>query len=118
MNRREKDIVRLITRGLINKEIADELKLALITVKVYRGQAMKKPGTGNPAEMVKVALLGGLEIENPGNSRFEGEAHGDPNGLMWLFVFGGALFVGAPWAGYPGSCSNFWGLPFSSPPPC
>ena len=73
LNGREKQIVKLITRGLINKEIADELKLALITVKVYRAQAMKKLGAGNPAELVKVSVLGGLEIGNLEKSSSFGE---------------------------------------------
>ncbi len=63
LNKREGEIVKLVIKGLLNKEIADELKLALITVKVYRANAMKKLGAGNPAEMVKIAVLGGLNID-------------------------------------------------------
>jgi len=55
---RERDIVRLVVEGLLNKEIADQLDLALITVKVHRGRAMRKLVAGNPAEMVHIAELG------------------------------------------------------------
>ncbi|KAB2642538.1 MAG: response regulator transcription factor [Verrucomicrobia bacterium] len=57
---RERDIVRLVVEGLLNKEIADQLDLALITVKVHRGRAMHKLAAGNPAEMVHIAGLGGI----------------------------------------------------------
>ena len=56
----EREIVRLVVAGLLNKEIADQLDLALITVKVHRGRAMHKLAAGNPAEMVHIAQLGGL----------------------------------------------------------
>ena len=55
---REREIVRLVVAGLLNKEIADQLDLALITVKVHRGRAMHKLAAGNPAEMVHIAQLG------------------------------------------------------------
>jgi FixJ family two-component response regulator len=54
---REAEIVRLVLSGLLNKEIADQLSLALVTVKVHRGRAMKKLGAGNPAELAKIVLL-------------------------------------------------------------
>lgn len=56
---REREIVALIVDGLLNKEIADQLGLALVTVKVHRGRAMKKLGAGNPAELAKIVLLAG-----------------------------------------------------------
>lgn len=57
---RECEIVRLVVAGHINKEIADILNLALVTVKVHRGRAMKKMGAGNPAELARIAALAGL----------------------------------------------------------
>ncbi|WP_411826057.1 response regulator transcription factor [Luteolibacter sp. AS25] len=59
---KEREIVRMVSSGFLNKEIAEKLDLALVTVKVYRATAMKKLGAGNPAEMVKVAVLGGLNL--------------------------------------------------------
>ena len=69
---RERDIVRLVVEGLLNKEIADQLDLALITVKVHRGRAMRKLVAGNPAEMVHIAELG--RIGRRPHSKFEESA--------------------------------------------
>ena len=57
---REREIVRLVVSGLLNKEIADQLALSLVTVKVHRGRAMRKLGAGNPAELARLAALAGI----------------------------------------------------------
>ena len=57
---RERSIVTLVIGGLLNKEIADRLKLAVVTIKVHRGRAMCKLGAGNPAELVKLATMAGI----------------------------------------------------------
>lgn len=57
---REREIVRLVCAGLLNKEIADRLGLALVTVKVHRGRAMRKMGAGNAAELARIATMGGI----------------------------------------------------------
>ena len=57
---REREIVCLVVKGMFNKEIADHLGLALVTVKVHRGRAMRKLGAGNPAELAKISALAGL----------------------------------------------------------
>ena len=57
---REREIVLLILDGRINKEIAAQLDISLVTVKVYRGRAMRKLGAGNAAELARLAALGGL----------------------------------------------------------
>ena len=54
---RELEIVRMVIEGMLNKEIADALDLALITVKVHRGHAMKKLGVANPAELARLVRL-------------------------------------------------------------
>jgi FixJ family two-component response regulator len=63
LNPREKEILALILAGLLNKEIADRLKLALVTVKVYRARVMKKLGAGNAASMACIAGLGGMDVQ-------------------------------------------------------
>lgn len=63
LNPREKQILALILAGLLNKEIADRLNLALVTVKVYRAQVMKKLGAGNAASMACIAGLGGMDVQ-------------------------------------------------------
>jgi FixJ family two-component response regulator len=59
LSSREREIVDLVMSGLLNKEIADRLGLAVVTVKVHRGRAMKKLGAGNPAELAKIVILAG-----------------------------------------------------------
>ncbi|MEI6674421.1 MAG: response regulator [Verrucomicrobiota bacterium] len=54
---REREIVRLVVDGLLNKEIADQLDIALVTVKLHRARAMHKLGAGNSADLVHVAGL-------------------------------------------------------------
>jgi len=60
LTQRELEIVKMIIKGLINKEIANQLDLALVTVKVHRGRAMRKLRAGNPAELVHIAGMAGL----------------------------------------------------------
>jgi DNA-binding NarL/FixJ family response regulator len=42
------------------RKIADALDLALITVKVHRGHAMKKLGVANPAELARLVRLASI----------------------------------------------------------
>jgi FixJ family two-component response regulator len=46
--------MELVTSGMMNKEIADELHLSLITVKVYRKQVMDKMQADSLAELVRM----------------------------------------------------------------
>ena len=52
---REREVMTLVTRGLMNKQVAHELGLSEITVKLYRGQAMRKMGAGSLADLVRMA---------------------------------------------------------------
>ncbi len=52
---REREVMTLVTRGLMNKQVAGELGLSEITVKLYRGQAMRKMGAGSLADLVRMA---------------------------------------------------------------
>lgn len=63
LNDREREVVRLVVGGLLNKEIACRMGLALVTVKVYRSRAMKKLGAGNAAELAKITTLAGLDTD-------------------------------------------------------
>lgn len=60
LTERELEVVKWVMKGLLNKEIASELGLALVTVKVHRGRAMRKLQAGNSAEFVRIAGLAGL----------------------------------------------------------
>ena len=52
---REREVMTLVTRGLMNKQVAGELGLSEITVKLYRGQAMRKMGARSLADLVRMA---------------------------------------------------------------
>ncbi|MGD9881308.1 MAG: response regulator transcription factor [Reyranella sp.] len=55
LSRREREVMTLVTRGLMNKQVAGELGLSEITVKLYRGQAMRKMGARSLADLVRMA---------------------------------------------------------------
>ncbi|HTE80067.1 MAG TPA: response regulator transcription factor [Reyranella sp.] len=52
---REREVMALVTRGLMNKQVAGELGLSEITVKLYRGQAMRKMNAASLADLVRMA---------------------------------------------------------------
>jgi FixJ family two-component response regulator len=52
---REKEILALVSSGLINKQAAAELGVTEVTVKVHRGNVMRKMGAHSLAELVRMA---------------------------------------------------------------
>jgi len=52
---REREIMILATAGLMNKQIAGELGLSEITVKIHRGRLMRKMDARSFADLVKMA---------------------------------------------------------------
>jgi FixJ family two-component response regulator len=52
---RERNVVALVTSGKMNKQVAAELGVSEITVKVNRYNAMKKLGAKSLAELVRMA---------------------------------------------------------------
>jgi RNA polymerase sigma factor (sigma-70 family) len=61
---REQQIMRLVVAGLMNKQIASEINLSEITVKVYRGQAMKKMSARSVADLVRKAEALGIRPQS------------------------------------------------------
>jgi FixJ family two-component response regulator len=64
---REQEVLALVASGLMNKQIAAEIGLAEITVKIHRGSIMKKMSAKSLADLVRMAEL--LEIRRPKSER-------------------------------------------------
>ena len=62
---REKQVMPLVTSGLMNKQIAAELGVSEITVKVHRGNVMRKMGAKSLAALVRMADALGMRREKP-----------------------------------------------------
>ena len=60
LSRRERQTMLLVTTGLMNKQVAGRLGLSEVTVKMYRGQAMRKMGARSLAELARMAEILGL----------------------------------------------------------
>ncbi|HYC31963.1 MAG TPA: response regulator transcription factor [Gemmatimonadales bacterium] len=52
---REREVMSLVTSGLLNKQIAGELHISEITVKAHRGQVMRKMGAASLPDLVRMA---------------------------------------------------------------
>ena len=57
---REKEVMAWVTGGLLNKQVAAEIGVTEITVKVHRGHLTKKMGAKSLAELVKMADILGV----------------------------------------------------------
>ena len=57
---REQQVMAWVTGGYLNKQIAAEIGVTEITVKVHRGNVMRKFGTKSLAELVKMADILGI----------------------------------------------------------
>jgi FixJ family two-component response regulator len=66
---REREIMALVTAGLMNKQVAAELGLSEITVKIHRGHVMKKMGVRSLADLVRAAEV--LELRRPEKSALQ-----------------------------------------------
>ena len=55
LTERERQIMKLVVAGRVNKQIAAELGLSLVTVKVHRGQVMRKMLAKSLADLVRMA---------------------------------------------------------------
>jgi FixJ family two-component response regulator len=52
---REREVMRLVSAGRLNKQVAAEIGISEATVKLHRGQLMRKLGVQSLAELVRTA---------------------------------------------------------------
>lgn len=63
---RERDVMKLVVAGMLNKQIGLELAISEITVKAHRGKMMQKMKADSVADLVKTAVrLGLTPAKNP-----------------------------------------------------
>jgi FixJ family two-component response regulator len=62
---REREVLVLVTAGLVNKRIAAELGVSEITVKVHRSHVMRKMRTRSLAQLARIADALGICRDKP-----------------------------------------------------
>jgi len=60
---REREVMPLVAGGLANKQVAAALRVSEVTVKVHRGQVMRKMRAASLPDLVRMADRLGLPIE-------------------------------------------------------
>ncbi|HEV3332147.1 MAG TPA: response regulator [Bryobacteraceae bacterium] len=69
---REREVMRLVASGRLNKQIAHEMGISERTVKLYRACVMQKMAVGSLAELVKLAEKMRLGESRPKTRRADG----------------------------------------------
>jgi len=62
---RERQVVGFVTAGLLNKQIAAELDISEVTVKMHRGNIIRKMRARSLADLVRMADLLGISRSRP-----------------------------------------------------
>jgi FixJ family two-component response regulator len=65
LSSREREVLAFVAAGLMNKQIAAELDLAEITVKIYRGHIMKKMQAKSLADLIRMTEALGIRPGKP-----------------------------------------------------
>jgi FixJ family two-component response regulator len=63
LTRREREVMRLVVSGLLNKQIAGQLGSSEVTVKMHRGQVMRKMKAQSLVQLVRMAEKIGITSE-------------------------------------------------------
>ncbi|KPH67763.1 response regulator transcription factor [Novosphingobium sp. ST904] len=61
---REREVMALVVTGLMNKQVAARLDLSEITVKIHRGNVMRKMAAQSLADLVRMAEMLGVRDES------------------------------------------------------
>jgi FixJ family two-component response regulator len=69
LTHRERQVMALVVRGLLNKQVGGDLGISEITVKAHRGRVMTKMGARSLAELVNMADRLGLPTAGKGPER-------------------------------------------------
>jgi FixJ family two-component response regulator len=67
LSRRERQVMGLVVRGLLNRHVGDELDISEITVKAHRGNVMRKMKADSLADLVNMAAR--LQLTSTPNGR-------------------------------------------------
>ena len=59
---REREVMALVVSGLLNKQVAFELRISEITVKAHRGQVMRKMKADSLPHLVRMAARLGVVL--------------------------------------------------------
>jgi FixJ family two-component response regulator len=63
LTKREREVMRLVVSGLLNKQIAGELGSSEVTIKMHRGQVMRKMKAQSIVELFRMAEKIGITSE-------------------------------------------------------
>jgi two-component system response regulator FixJ len=62
LTQREKQVLLEVINGRKNREIAEALGISTRTVEIHRGNLMRKMGANSPADLVRLGLEAGVEV--------------------------------------------------------
>jgi FixJ family two-component response regulator len=65
---REREVLREVARGRLNKQIAFDLGISEVTVKLHRGNAMRKRGVVSIGQLIRTWETLPLSMRAPGNT--------------------------------------------------
>jgi len=65
LSSREREVLSFVAAGLMNKQVAAQLDLAEITVKIYRGHIMKKMQARSLADLIRMTETLGIRPAKP-----------------------------------------------------
>ena len=56
LTQREREVMKLVVAGKLNKQVADELNISMKTVEAHRARVIEKMGVRTLAELVKAVM--------------------------------------------------------------